>query len=41
LGNERADELSLIGRKEAMAAAGLADPFEDTLDAEYKNIMAG
>ncbi len=40
-GNERADELSLIGRQQAMEAAGLADPFEDTLDTEYRAIMAG
>jgi ribonuclease HI len=40
LGNDRADELSLLGRKQAMEAEGLADPSVDTLDAEYRNIMA-
>jgi ribonuclease HI len=38
-GNERADELSLIGRKEAMAAAGIIEPGVDYLDAEYRQIM--
>ncbi len=40
-GNERADELSLIGRRDAMEAAGLADPVVDHLDTEYRAIMAG
>ncbi len=38
-GNERADELSLIGRRDAMEAAGIADPIEDYLDTEYREIM--
>jgi len=38
-GNERADELSLIGRRKAMQAAGLADPVDDYLDAEYRQIL--
>ncbi|NTF43084.1 ribonuclease H [Rhizobium rhizogenes] len=38
-GNERADELSVSGRRGAMDAAGLADPVVDYLDAEYRQIM--
>ncbi|WP_234907699.1 ribonuclease H family protein [Rhizobium rhizogenes] len=38
-GNERADELSLIGRREALDAAGAADPTVDYLDVEYRQIM--
>ena len=39
-GNERADELSLIGRRDAMEAVSLADPVDDYLDAEYRQIMS-
>ncbi len=38
-GNERADELSLIGRLDVMDAAGLTNPTVDHLDAEYREIM--
>lgn len=40
LGNERADELSLIGRTEAMEAAGFTDADDlNSLDREYRAIM--
>lgn len=38
-GNERTDELSVIGRQEALEAAGLSDPIDDYLDTEYREIM--
>lgn len=40
-GNERADELSLNGRKQAMDAAGIEEPrgVVDHLTAEYKRVM--
>jgi ribonuclease HI len=38
-GNERADELSLLGRRDAMDAARLAGSIDDYLDAEYRQIM--
>ncbi|WP_431321658.1 ribonuclease H family protein [Rhizobium sp. YTU87027] len=43
VGNERADELSLMGRQQAMAAAGIEEPkaVVDYLTAEYKRVMAG
>ncbi|NTI01931.1 ribonuclease HI [Agrobacterium rhizogenes] len=38
-GNERADELALIGREEAMAVASMEEPAADYLDAECRQIM--
>lgn len=38
-GNERADELSVTGRREAMETTGLADPVDDYLDAQFCQIM--